>query len=92
MLCRLDLPEFLQADAVFLRLAAVSEAELRDQVLGQRAPRALGEQRIFAQQLHAARGSPGFVLAVALDAHVAGDDAGDGAGIVERISAAAKPG
>ena len=76
----------------FAGLAAVVEAVFGDQLLGERAARALADQHIFAEQRHAGREARA-VRAVALDAHVAGDDAGDGAGIiVESGSAAAKPG
>src|SRR5690606_40500229 len=37
-------PDFLDAQTVFLRFAA--KPEIRDQSLGQRAPRPLGDQRI----------------------------------------------
>ena len=42
------LPQLFQPDAVFLRAALGIEAEAADQLLGERAPRALGEQRVFA--------------------------------------------
>ena len=76
MLGRIDLPQFLDADAVFLRLASFVELVFGDELLGQRAARAFGEQSVFAAQLHAAR--KGILrLAVAADAHVAGGDADD---------------
>src|ERR1700730_17736631 len=46
----IDPPKLLQADAEFLRLAIVVEAELRDQLLGERTPRALGDQSIFCNK------------------------------------------
>ena len=55
MLGWIDLPDLLEADAEFRRLAAGVEGEFRDQLLGQAAARAFGEQRVFAEQLHAAR-------------------------------------
>ena len=73
---RRDLPELLQSDAEFLRLAVVREPESRNQRLGETAARAFGEQRVFGAQLHAAREAV-LVLAVLADAHVAGRDAGD---------------
>ena len=50
-----DLPDLLEADAEFRRFAVGVEGKFRDQLLGQAAARALGEQRIFAEQFHAAR-------------------------------------
>ena len=50
----IDLPDFLQPDAEFRRLALGVEREFRDQLLGQAAARAFGEQRVFAEQFHAA--------------------------------------
>ncbi len=52
-----------------------------DQLLGERAAHALADQRIFAEQLHAA-GKARAWLAVLLDAHVAGGDADDRALVV----------
>jgi len=72
--CRIDLPDFLQADAEFRRLTAGVEAKLRNQLLGEAAARAFGKQRVFAEQLHAA-GVGILVGAVLGDAHVAGGDA-----------------
>ena len=54
VLRRIDLPDFLQPDAEFRRLAIVAEIVLRDQDLAQAAARAFGEQRVFGEQLHAA--------------------------------------
>ena len=71
---RLDLPDLLEPDAVFLRIAAVVELETRDKLFRQRAARPFRDQGIFAAQLHAARERV-FRLAVASDAHVAGRDA-----------------
>ena len=71
---RVDLPDLLQADAELLRVAPRVELELGDQLLGERTARALGDQHIFAAQLHAA-GEAVLGLAVTPDAHVAGGDA-----------------
>ena len=91
VLVRLDLPELLDADAVFLVVAARVEAEAVDELLRQAAARALGEDRVLGAQLHAA-GEVGARLAVAADAHVAGRDADDPAHPRTSTSAAAKPG
>ncbi len=48
-----DLPELFHADAELLRFAAFGEVELRDDLLGERAPHALGDEDIFAKELHA---------------------------------------
>src|SRR6478752_1478979 len=70
---RLDLPEFLQADAVFLRLAPLVESELPDGDLGERAACSLAQQRVAAAQLHAAGEALGD-RAVLGDAHIASGD------------------
>ena len=70
-------PQLLEADAVFLRLALVEVVGLGE-LLGQRAARALGEQRVAAAQLHAAA-EVGRGHAVPAEPHVAGGDAFDGA-------------
>ena len=77
----IDLPDFLQPDAEFRRLALGVEREFRDQLLAEAAARAFGEQRVFAEQFHAAR--EGILeAAVPGDAHVAGRDAAHRAVVV----------
>ena len=71
---RLDLPQFLEADAELARLTAFGEAVSGDQYLGERAARALADQHVFAHQRHAGR-IVRTVRAVLLHAHVAGDHA-----------------
>src|SRR5262249_27992591 len=67
---RRHLPQLLQAEAELLRLAPLREIETLKQHLAEIAARALGEQRVFRTQLHAA--SEGvLVLAVLADPHVA---------------------
>src|SRR5262249_13300388 len=80
---RRDLPQFLEADAEFRRLAVTIKAEAGDQRLGQMAARAFGKQGIFAAQLHAARKR---ILwgAVAANAHVAGRNADNLAAVSEQ--------
>src|SRR4051812_22153283 len=68
-----ELPEFLQADAEFLRLAPLAQAEAGEQSLGERASRPFGEERVLAAQFHAAREGL-FRLAIAPDTHVARGD------------------
>src|ERR1700730_18472252 len=71
--------KLLQADAEFLRLAIVVEAELRDQLLGERTPRAFGDQSIFAAKLDAPR-KTALEASVAGDSHVSRSDAQNRAG------------
>src|SRR4051794_37160275 len=74
MFLRRDLPQFLEPDAKLLRLAVPGKIEFRDQLLGERAACAFGEQRVLGAQLHAAR-ERALVVSVSSDAHVAGRDA-----------------
>jgi hypothetical protein len=74
VLRRIDLPEFLEPDAEFRRLAIVRKPVFRDQDLAERSARAFGEQCVLAEQLHAAGEAVGR-LALLADAHVAGGDA-----------------
>ena len=105
MLARIDLPHFLDADAVLLEVAVFGQAKLLQKQLGQGAARAFRKQRIAAAQFHAAR-ERGFGLAFAADAHVASRNADDRAVVVvenfgrrkaridfdaERFGAACKP-
>ena len=71
-----NLPELLHAEAVLLRLAAIGEIVFGDDLLGQRAAHALGDEDIFAEQFHAGL-EVGLGLAVLADAHHAGDHAPD---------------
>src|SRR6185295_19810552 len=74
VLARRYLPELLQPEPEFLRLAALCKAILRDQHFRQAAARAFGEQRVLRPQLHAA-GEIAARLAVLANAHVTGGDA-----------------
>src|SRR6478609_7804477 len=49
-LLRLDLPDLLEADAVFLGLTILVETKALDRDLGQRAARSFAEQRIAPAQ------------------------------------------
>ena len=53
VLVRRDLPQFLDADAVLLRIDAVAQVVLLHELLRQRAAAAFGEQRVLGVQLHA---------------------------------------
>ena len=53
VLLGVDLPDFLHAEAELLRLAAFGEVVFGDELLGQRAARAFGEEDVLAAQLHA---------------------------------------
>src|SRR5690349_18996272 len=74
VLRRIDLPQLLQADAEFRRLAILVETVFGDQDLAERTTRAFGQQRVLAEQFHAAGEAVGR-LAVLADAHVAGGNA-----------------
>ena len=78
---RLHLPQFLDADAVGLRIDAFAQLEFLHQVLGERAAAAFGENRLFRVQFHAGLVVLG-VLAVAAYAQVAGGHALDRAVLV----------
>src|SRR5262249_4102686 len=67
-------PELFEADAKFLRFAILVEAKFGDELLGERAARALGNQRIFAEKLDAP-GKAAFEAAIAGNSHIAGRDA-----------------
>jgi hypothetical protein len=50
----LDFPQFLEADAVGLRIGAVAQLEFAlDELLAEVAAAAFGEERVFAVQFHA---------------------------------------
>src|SRR5690606_5197125 len=75
------LPQLLDADAEFLRLAAFGEVVASNELLGERAARTLPDQHILAEQFHA-----GLIVravrSVALHAHVAGCHPNDGVLII----------
>src|SRR5208337_341554 len=66
-----DLPQFLDPDPEFLRIASLVQLETLDDLFRQRSARALGEKRVLAAQLHAA-GEGRLGPAIASDPHVAG--------------------
>ena len=78
-----DVPQFLDADAVDLRIEAV-EVQLVDQFFGQRAAGAFGEHGDFGAKF-VAGGEVVFGLAVFVDAFVFGDDAGDAVAFVDQF-------
>jgi hypothetical protein len=71
----LHLPELLQPDAVFARLAPLTQPVGPDDLLGEGAARPFGDHDLFAHQRHAGL-VVGAMHAVALDAHVAAHGAG----------------
>ena len=77
-------PQFLDADAVDLRIQAV-EFLARDEFLGQRAARAFGEHGDFGAQFVAGR-EVVLGLAVLVAALVFGDDAGDAVAFVDQFA------
>ena len=76
-----DFPQFLEADAIDLRIGAVAQLEALLQLLAEMAAAALGKKRVFGVQFHAALECVGG-LAVLADAHVAGGHALDAAVVV----------
>ena len=68
-----------------------SSANFADQLLGQRAARAFGDERVLAAQFHAAHEAV-LGLAVAPDAHVARGDADHGAIVVIKHFRRREPG
>src|SRR4051794_20073197 len=90
MFLRRDLPQLLQPDAEFLRLAILRKLETRDDLLRQRSARAFGKQRILRAQLHAARERI-LVLARLADAHVPGGDPDDFAAVAVKHLGRRKP-
>jgi hypothetical protein len=91
VLVRRDLPQLLDADAVFLRIDPVAQVESRHQLLRQRATAAFGKQCVFCVQLHAGL-VLGLVRAVPGDAHVARRHAADRATLVVESFRCRKPG
>ena len=69
-----NLPQLLEPKPIFLRLAALLEAEFGHQLFGERAARALGNDRVLAFELHAA-GEAVRRLAVLADPHISSGDA-----------------
>ena len=73
MLGGIDLPQFLDADAIGLRLDSIAEVIPLHQLFAEAAATALGEKRLLAVQLHT-----GLVIGAGLagfgDSHVAGGD------------------
>ncbi len=78
------LPQLLDADAVGLRVNALAEVEGVEQLLGQAAAAALGEDGVGGAQLHAGL-MVGAGLTVLLDPHVAGGDADHAAILDQRL-------
>ncbi|BDD93837.1 hypothetical protein PanNE5_32770 [Pandoraea sp. NE5] len=81
VLGRVDFPQFLDAQAVGLRIAAFVEIELAHQLATQAAPCAFREDRVLGVQFHAQLEVLGR-FAVLADAHVAGRHAHDRAVLV----------
>jgi DNA polymerase len=79
----IDIPQFLDADAVDLRLAITLEVEDALHLLGEVAARALCKESVAGVQLHAGL-VVGSVRTVARHAHVAGRDALHRAVLVEQ--------
>ena len=80
---RIDLPQFLDADAVGLGIAIAAQVEALEQALGQRPAATLGQKGLARVQFHAGRVVIG-PLAVLADSHIAGGDALDRPVLVEQ--------
>src|SRR5258708_34547756 len=78
MLLGADFPQFLEAEAIGLWIAAVVQIEFFLQQLAEIAAAAFSENRVLGMQFHAARIAAGM-LAMLADAHIAGGDALDAA-------------
>src|SRR5450759_3894867 len=76
MAIRFDFPQFLEADAVGLRIAPFIEPETLLQAFTEAAAAAFGKECIFRVQFHPRRIARGLLAALA-DAHVAGGNASD---------------
>ena len=85
MRSRLHVPQFLDADAVDLRIQTV-EFQFVDEFFGERAARAFGEHGDFRAQFVSGR-EVIFRLAVFVHALVFGEDAGDAVLFVEQFPA-----
>ena len=70
------LPQFLDADTKFLRLAVMRQAVACDQLLGEMPARPFRKERVFPQQFHAA-GIAIFLAAVFGKTHITGCDTDD---------------
>ena len=82
MLVRVNVPQFLDAQAIDLRLTVGLKIVFRLELLGQMAARTLCKQGVFRLDLHA-RLKIAFVAAIFGDAHVLRNDPGHRASIVE---------
>ena len=82
----LDVPQFLDADAVDLRIDVV-EFFCGDEIFCERAARAFGEDSDFGAEF-VAGSVVVFGLAVFVEAFVFGDDAGDAVAFVDQLRAA----
>ena len=76
MLGRIDLPQFLDADGIRLRVAPFIQVVLGHQLLAEVSARTFSEQRVFGVQLHAELKRIGW-HAFAVHTHVAGGDTFD---------------
>ena len=83
---RRQLPQLLHAHAVGLRIALAVELEAADELLGQRAARAFGEDDHLGLQIVAGL-EVGFLLAVLVHAFVVGADAGHAAFLKQQLGA-----
>ncbi|MCY1426632.1 hypothetical protein D9M71_424550 [compost metagenome] len=84
VLGRVDVPDFLDADAVMLGVGFAVELVLLDQLFADVATAAFGEQGVLGTQFHARGVVTLFRVAFAVDAEVTGDDPADHAVLVDQ--------
>ncbi len=84
VLARVDLPDFLDADAVVLHIGFAIQVETLDQLLADVSAAALGEQGVLGAQFHARRIQAFLGVALAVHAQIARDDAAHHTGVVEQ--------
>src|SRR5690606_12321981 len=84
MLGRIDIPDFLDADAVMLSVGFAVEVVFLYQLLADTAAAAFGEQGVLGTQFHAGGVVAFRGVAFAIDAQVAGDDTAHHAVLVDQ--------
>ena len=91
MLGRIDIPQFLDADTVGLRVLVLVQVIFVHQLLAQVAAGTFGKQRVFGVQFHPELEGGGW-FAIATNAHIAGGDTFDRAIVVVQHFGSSKAG